>query len=109
MDMLIVLIFIIYGYGMYRLGKYIMRSLLDDKVVNAIVATANVPVGVIEEIDGHYYVYEKDTAKFLGQAATLEELPKNLLDRKIGLALLMYPEKDTGVYWCINGKLKNTA
>lgn len=106
MDMFLIFIFIIYGYGMYQLGKYIMRNMLDDKVVNAIVAKASVPIGVIEQIEGQYYIYEKDTTNFLGQAATLEEIPQTLMNRKIGLALLMYPEKDTGLYWCINGKLK---
>lgn len=106
MDMFTTFLFIIYGYGMYMLGKYTMRKIVDDKVVNAIVAKANVPIGVIEQIEGHYYVYEKDTTNFLGQAATIEELPQKLMERKIGLAILMYPEKSSDVYWCINGRLK---
>lgn len=106
MDMLTILAFIVYGYGMYTLGKYTMRSVLDDKVVNAIVARANVPIGVIEHIEGQYVVYEKDTTNFLGQANTIEEIPQKLMDRKIGLAILMYPEKSSDVYWCINGRLK---
>lgn len=106
MDMLTLFCVIVYGYGMYMFGKYTMRKVLDDRIVNAVVSKANVPIGVVEEIDGHYYVYEKDTVKFMGQAATLEELPQKLMDNKIGLALLMYPEKSQAVYWCINGKLK---
>lgn len=106
MDMLTLVLFIVYGYGMYTLGKYTSRRIFDDKVVSAVVAKANVPIGVIEQIEGHYYVYEKDTTKFLGQASTLDELPSKLLENKIGLALLMYPEQSTAVYWCINGKLK---
>lgn len=106
MDMLTLVSFIAYGYGMYTFGKYTSRRIFDDKVVSAVVAKANVPIGVIEQIEGHYYVYEKDTTKFLGQASTLDELPAKLLENKIGLALLMYPEKSTEVYWCINGKLK---
>lgn len=106
MDMFTTFLFIIYGYGMYMLGKYTMRKIVDEKVVNAIVAKANVPIGVIEQIEGHYYVYEKDTTNFLGQAATIEELPQKLMERKIGLAILMYPEKSSDVYWCINGRLK---
>jgi len=108
MDMLTFFSIMLYGYGMYMLGKYTMKRLVDDKVVNAIVAKANVPIGVIEQIDGYYYVYEKDTTNFLGQAATIEEIPQKLMERKIGLALLMYPERSAAVYWCINGKLKET-
>ena len=108
MDMLNIFAFIMYGYGMYMLGKYTMKRLVDDKIVAQIVAKANVPIGVIEQIDGHYYVYEKDTTNFLGQAATIEEIPQKLMDRKIGLAILMYPEQSSEVYWCINGKLKAT-
>lgn len=108
MDMLTLLAFIVYGYGMYRFGRYTIRNLLDDKVVNAIVAKASVPIGVIEQIEGHYYVYEKDTTNFLGQAPTIEEIPQKLMEKKISLALLMYPEKSSEVYWCVNGKLKST-
>jgi hypothetical protein len=107
MDMFTLVAFVVYGYGMYQLGRYTIRSLLDDKVVNAIVAKASVPIGVIEHIEGHYYVYEKDTTNFLGQAATIEELPQKLMEKKIGLALLMYPEQSSEVYWCVNGKLKS--
>lgn len=103
MDVLLIVAFVAFGYFMYRLGK---QKTISDKMISAIVAKATFPIGVIEQIDGHYYVYEKDTAHFLGQAATIEEIPQKLLENKITLALLMYPEKDTGVYWCINGKLK---
>lgn len=106
MDVFTIIAFIGYGYLMYTLGKFATRKILDDKIVDAVVAKANVPIGVIEEIEGHYYVYEKDTTKFLGQAATLDELPMKLLENKISLALLMYPERSAAVYWCINGKLK---
>lgn len=108
MDMLSIIAFVAYGYGMYRLGQAGIKRQLGDKVVDTMVAKANVPIGVVEEIDGHYYVYEKDTTKFLGQAPTIEELPMKLLENKISLALLMYPEKSSEVYWCINGKLKST-
>ena len=106
MDMMTLFVFIVYGYGMYMLGKYTMRKLVDDKVVAQIVSRANVPIGVIEQIEGQYVVYEKDTTNFLGQANTIEEIPQKLMDRKIGLAILMYPEKSREVYWCINGRLK---
>ena len=104
MDMMTIFAFIL--YGMYMLGKYTMRKLVDDKVVAQIVARANVPIGVIEQIEGQYVVYEKDTTNFLGQASTIEEIPQKLMDRKIGLAILMYPEQSRDVYWCINGRLK---
>jgi len=106
MDMLTLVSFVAYGYGMYSLGKYASRRIFDEKVINAVVAQANVPIGVIEQIEGHYYVYEKDTTKFLGQAATLEELPNKLKENNIRLALLMYPEQSDHLYWCINGKIK---
>ena len=108
MDMLNIIVMVVYGVGMYMLGKRSLQRQIGDKMIDAMVAKASVPIGVVEEIEGHYYVYEKDTVKFMGQAATLEELPKKLLENKIGLALLMYPEKSSEVYWCINGKLKNT-
>ena len=108
MDILNIIVMIVYGVGMYMLGKRSLQRQIGDKMIDAMVAKASVPIGVVEEIEGHYYVYEKDTVKFMGQAATLEELPKKLLENKIGLALLMYPEKSSEVYWCINGKLKNT-
>lgn len=106
MDFFTVTAFIMYGYGMYMLGKFTMRKLVDDKVVAQIVARANVPIGVIEQIEGQYVVYEKDTTNFLGQANTIEEIPQKLMDRKISLAILMYPEKSSEVYWCVNGRLK---
>lgn len=106
MDPITLITFIIYGYGMYHLGKFTMRKIVDDKIISQIVAKAKVPVGVIEQIEGQYVVYEKDTTNFLGQANTIEEIPQKLMDRKIGLALLMYPEKSSEVYWCVNGRLK---
>ena len=106
MDINTFALLIIVGYLMYSLGKTITKRQISDKVIDGIVAQAAVPIGVVEEIEGHYYVYEKDTTKFLGQAATLEELPKKLLENHISLALLMYPEKSPVIYWCINGKLK---
>lgn len=108
MDAITILMLIVYGYCMYTIGKSVSKRIFDDKVVGAVVARANVPIGVIEYIEGQYVVYEKDTTKFLGQASTLEELPMKLLENKITLALLMYPEKSTNVYWCINGRLKVT-
>ena len=106
MDMLNIIVMIVYGVGMYMLGKRSIQRQIGDKMIDAMVSKASVPIGVVEEIEGYYYVYEKDTVKFMGQAATLEELPKKLLENKIGLALLMYPEKSSEVYWCINGRLK---
>lgn len=106
MDIINIVAFIVYGYLMYVLGKRAVQRQFSDKMVEAIVAKANVPIGIVEQIEGHYYVYEKDTTKFLGQASTLDELPQKLKDNKIGIALLMYPEKSSQVYWCINGKLK---
>lgn len=106
MDINTIALLIIFGYLMYSLGKAMTKRQISDKVIDGIVAQATVPIGVIEQIEGHYYVYEKDTTRFLGQAATLEELPAKLMENKISLALLMYPEKSQSVYWCINGKLK---
>lgn len=106
MDMITIIGFAAFAYLGYRWGKLGTKRLISDKVIDGLIAKASVPIGVVEEIEGHYYVYEKDTTRFLGQAATLEELPAKLMENKIGLALLMYPEKSQAVYWCINGKLK---
>lgn len=100
---LIILSLAVYGYFMYKIGR---KQEVSSRMIDAIVAKADFPIGIIEQIDGHYYVHEKDTSKFLGQAATLEEIPQKLFDNKVTIALLMYPEKDPGVYWCINGRLK---
>ena len=106
MDMITIIGFATFAYLGYQWGKLGTKRLVSDKVIDGLVAKASVPIGVVEEIDGHYYVYEKDTTNFLGQAASLEDLPKKLLENKISLALLMYPEQSTAIYWCINGKLK---
>lgn len=106
MDMITIISFAVYGWGMYKLGQSSIKQLLGAKVVTEIVSKAKVPIGVIEEIEGQYYVYEKDTTNFLGQSATVEGIPQMLMDRKISVALLMYPEKSPDVYWCINGKIK---
>ena len=106
MDFTSILLMIVYGYGMYQLGRYTTQLNVSKKVIEAIVAKVSIPVGVIEQIDNQYYVYDKDTNNFLGQADSLEDLPKKLIANKINLALLMYPEKSSDIYWCINGKLK---
>ena len=106
MDIDTTVLLFITGYLMYTWGKASAKKLISDKVIDSIVAQAKVPIGIVEQIEGHYYVYEKDTTNFLGQAASLEDLPKKLLENKISLALLMYPEQSTAIYWCINGKLK---
>lgn len=106
MDPITIVSFIVYGVLMYMWGRGDSKKQITKNVMDEIVSRAAVPIGIVEEIEGHYYVYEKDTTKFLGQAATLEELPKKLLENKITIALLMYPEKSSDIYWCINGKLK---
>lgn len=107
MDMLTGLLVGLGVYCSFKLGQASQKRLMADHAIHAMLAKTRFPVGVAEKIEGHYYLYEKDSTNFLCQAPTLEELAKNLLDnKKISIAALMCPE-DAGaeVFWCVNGKL----
>ena len=107
MNMITVIAFVIYGWVMYRLGKYAVRTAVAGEGINAILDRGKFPFGVVEKIDGHYYLYEKDSTNFLCQAERLEDIPMKLWENKhISLAAIMCPEESTQVYWCVNGKLK---
>jgi uncharacterized membrane protein YhiD involved in acid resistance len=112
MDFFTIAAFIVYGYGMYWLGKIttmkIVASVNMTKHIQDTLAKATIPVGVLEKIDGQYYLYEKDSTNFLCQAEKLEDIPLKLWDsKKISLAVFLYPEEADGrVFWCVNGKLR---
>lgn len=107
MDMITVIAFIVYGWAMYKLGQSAIKTTVAANGIDAIVDRTRFPVGVVEKIDGHYYLYEKDTTNFLCQAERLEDIPMKLWENKqISLAAIMCPEESTQVYWCVNGKLK---
>ena len=107
MDMLTIAAFVVYGYGMYRLGKASAKATIATMGINNILERGKFPFGVVEKIDGHYYLYEKDTTNFLCQAENLEDIPMKLWENKqISLAAIMCPEESTQVFWCVNGKLK---
>lgn len=107
MDITTIIVFIVYGYCMYRLGQATVRTAIGSAGIDAIIDRTKFPVGVVEKIDGHYYLYEKDTTNFLCQAERLEDIPMKLWENKnVSLAAIMCPEESTQVYWCVNGKLK---
>ena len=108
MDFLSILLAAGYGYLMYRIGKSSAMRMIGDKHIQDTLAKATIPVGVLEKVDGHYYLYEKDSTNFLCQAEKLEDIPLNLWDnKKISLAVILYPEEaGEQAFWCINGKLK---
>lgn len=92
----------------YQLGISKIKVMIADKVFEEIRAKAIIPVCVAECVEQNYYLYEKDTDKFMCQASSLEELPKSLFDtKKINLALVMFPtETNNESFWIINGKIK---
>lgn len=101
------------GIGVYcsfKLGQLSQRRLMADNAINSVLNQIKFPACVAEKIDGHYYLYEKDTTNFLCQAPTLAEIPAKLLENKsISLAAIMCPEESTQIYWCVNGKLKTVG
>lgn len=108
MDIVAIIITMAYGYIMYRIGKSGAMRELGQQHIQETLKSAAIPVAVLEKIDGHYYLYEKDSTNFLCQAEKLEDIPINLWEnKKISLAVILFPEEanDT-VFWCINGKLK---
>ena len=107
-DQILFLCFTIFNFWVaYNLGKYHVIDDLGEKAFESIVDRSKFPVTVAEKIDGHFYLYEKDTTNFLCQAPTLEELPKMLLEAKnITLAVIYCPEVSNNKFWCLNGKLK---
>lgn len=108
MDILTIVCFVAYGYFMFRLGKSSAMRLVGSKHIQDTLDRAKIPVGVVEQIDGHYYLYEKDSTNFLCQAEKLEDIPMNLWEnKKISLAVILYPEQaGEKSFWCINGKLR---
>lgn len=108
MDIITLVAFIVYGYGMFRFGKYTAMQAVGTKHVDDTLLKATIPVGVLEKVDGQYYLYEKDSPNFLCQAENLEDIPMNLWEsKKISLAVILYPEEaGDQAFWCINGKLR---
>lgn len=107
MDMLTSILIMFGIYCSFKLGQMSQRRMLADNTINAVLNKIKFPACVAEKIDGHYYLYEKDTTNFLCQASSLEEIPARLMEnKKISLAVLMCPEESTQVFWCVNGKLK---
>lgn len=107
MDVTTIIAFVVYGYFMYYLGKSTIKSALANKSIQAIVDRTKFPVGVVEKIEGQYYLYEKDTTNFLCQAERLEDIPMKLWETKqVSLAAIMCPEESNQIFWCVNGKLK---
>lgn len=104
---------ILVGFGIYcsfKMGQLSQRRLMADTAINSVINKIKFPACVAEKIEGHYYLYEKDTTNFLCQAERFEDIPIRLWENKqISLAAIMCPEESTQVFWCINGKLKALA
>jgi hypothetical protein len=108
MDFLTIIAFIVFGYGMFWLGKTTAMKMVGSKHIQDTLAKATIPIGVLEKVDDQYYLYEKDSTNFLCQATKIEDIPLNLWDnKKISLAVVLYPEEaGERAFWCINGKLR---
>ncbi len=108
MDFLTIISFLVYGYGMYAVGKYMTMKQVGSKHIQDTLAKAAIPIGVLEKVENQYYLYEKDSTNFLCQAEKLEDIPLKLWDsKKISLAVVLYPEEaGEKAFWCINGKLR---
>lgn len=108
MDFVSLVVVVGYTYLVYRIGKASAMREVGSTHIQDTLNKAAIPIGVLEKIDGKYYLYEKDTTNFLCQADKLEDIPLNLWDnKKISLAVILYPEEAADqTFWCINGKLK---
>jgi hypothetical protein len=108
MDFVTVILMVVYGYAMYAIGKSAAMKMVGSKHIQDTLARAAIPIGVLEKVEGHYYLYEKDSTNFLCQAEKLEDIPLNLWEnKKISLAVILYPEEaGEQTFWCINGKLR---
>ena len=108
MDFLTITAFIVFGYGMYMLGKTTAMKIVGSKHIQDTLSRATIPIAVLEKVENQYYLYEKDSTNFLCQAEKLEDIPLNLWDnKKISLAVVLYPEEaGEKAFWCINGKLR---
>jgi hypothetical protein len=108
MDIITIIAFIIYGYGMYRLGKHTAMQAVGAQHIQDTLNKATIPIGVLEKVEDQYYLYEKDSPNFLCQADKLEDIPMKLWEnKKISLAVILYPEEAGDMaFWCINGKLR---
>lgn len=108
MDFLTLTAFIVFGYGMYLLGKTTAMKIVGSKHIQDTLSRATIPIGVLEKVENQYYLYEKDSTNFLCQAEKIEDIPLKLWDnKKISLAVVLYPEEaGEKAFWCINGKLR---
>jgi hypothetical protein len=108
MDVITVALLVAFGYIMFSLGKSSAMKAVGSRHIQDTLNKATIPVGVLEKVDGHYYLYEKDSTNFLCQAEKLEDIPLNLWEnKKISLAVILYPEEaGQQAFWCINGKLR---
>jgi hypothetical protein len=98
---------VIFNLG-YFFGRQSVKYMLVDRVFREIQEKAAIPVCVAECVEKNYYLFEKDTDKFLCQAPSLDELPQSLFEsKKIKLALVLFPtETHNENFWIINGKIK---
>jgi hypothetical protein len=108
MDFLTLTAFIVFGYGMYLLGKTTAMKIVGSKHIQDTLSRATIPIGVLEKVENQYYLYEKDSTNFLCQAEKIEDIPLKLWDnKKISLAVILYPEESGDKpFWCVNGKLR---
>ncbi len=92
----------------YNLGKSSTVQSTGGAVIDYTKARAAIPVIVADQVEGQFYLFEKDTQNFICQTDELEKIPDLLYNsKKISLALVLFPEEAPEMqFWCINGKLK---
>lgn len=81
----------------------VIKKLLEQSLT-----TTLFPVYLVEYEQGNYYLYDKETMKFVCQGTNLDEIASNLLaDKKIGLAgAVQLIEDNLNVFWIVNGKIR---
>ena len=72
MDFVTVILMVVYGYAMYAIGKSAAMKMVGSKHIQDTLARAAIPIGVLEKVEGHYYLYEKQESRPFG--ASMENL-----------------------------------
>ena len=54
MDFFTVIAFIVYGYGMFWLGKTAAMKTVGSKHIQDTLSRATIPIGVLEKVDDQY-------------------------------------------------------
>jgi N-acetylneuraminic acid mutarotase len=110
-------IIIVAGFGFF-LGwslNTMYRQYKDDQIFNKIMIKIDeeeekedverlMPLCYIEQEGDEYFLYNKKTAQFYGQATTYEELAKRMLELGIKIACVKTEGKSM---WFVNGHIED--